>query len=96
MLFIIIAFIAGIVAGQWIHLSVDPKLVALTSTAFGAVASETADLKGKFIALVNEARMGPLQKAIKREFELIDSVENFKDAIEAQHKDGGANGTPAA
>lgn len=96
MLFIIVAFIAGIVAGQWIHLSVDPKLVALASTAFGAVASKTPDLKGKFIELVNEARMGLLQKAVKRDLELIDSADIFTDAIESQHKDGGANGTTAA
>jgi hypothetical protein len=78
MLFIIIAFIAGVLAGQWIffsidleeigfHLSINPKLIKPLVCAWSLIALKAPDIK-KAIATIS---IEPLQKKAYRAFKQL-------------------------
>jgi hypothetical protein len=74
---LILAILLGLIAGQYIKLSVDPALLDFTKSAWSSVALTAPDIKEKFTGLVAEAvttaKQGALQKAVKKEFKKIDA-----------------------
>jgi hypothetical protein len=75
MLFIIIAFIAGIVTGQWVYLSIDPQLISLLGRAWSSMVLKVPEVK-EAIATFN---MGPLQKRVHQTFKQLDSETKNKE-----------------
>jgi hypothetical protein len=81
MLFIIIAFIAGIVTGQWVYLSIDPKLIELLGRAWSSMVIKLPQAKEAIMFY----RMGPLQQKIHQTFQSLDSEAKAKEvAIDAK------------
>jgi hypothetical protein len=92
---LIIAIVLGLIAGQYIKLTVDPTLIDFFRRSW-ALATEKAPLVKGFatdkiseaVEAVTIAKMGPKQRAVKGAFKAI--------AAEAKTKEGLTNGTPTA
>jgi hypothetical protein len=77
---LIIAIVLGLIAGQYIKLTVDPTLIEFFRRSW-ALATEKAPLVKGFatekiseaVEAVTTAKMGKLQKAVKTEFQKIDA-----------------------
>jgi hypothetical protein len=89
---LIVDILLGLGLGQFVKVTPDPALIEFFRRSW-ALATEKAPLvKGfateKIVEAVTTAKMGKLQKAVKKEFQKIDS--------EAKAKEVAANGTPTA
>jgi hypothetical protein len=74
---LIIAIVLGLIAGQYIKLTVDPTLIDFFKSSW-ALATE------KIGEAIETAKMGPKQRAVKGAFKQLDSEAKAKEgAIDA-------------